>query len=266
MILTCPDCATSYFVPDGSVPAQGRTVKCSSCGARWRAVAEPDPPPEDDLAFEAAAPAEPVAAVEPESTPEVDPADDLEVVMAQFRKPDAGAKPKKRRGALFAGIGIAATLALAAGAVFTLRDPIVRMAPAAGPLYAQAGMPAGEMGLMIEAVKSKAVFQGGRPVLSVSGEIVNTAGRTVSAPPLRINVLDKEGKPLAAKLAHPLNASIPAGAKRYFTVAVADPPAGLADLEVVFDEGAAKGHAAPAHGKPAAPAHAAEAAAHDGHG
>ena len=38
MILTCPECATSYFVDDSKVPA-GRQVKCSNCGARW--VAQP---------------------------------------------------------------------------------------------------------------------------------------------------------------------------------------------------------------------------------
>ena len=32
MILTCPECATSYFVDDSKVPA-GRQVKCSNCGA-----------------------------------------------------------------------------------------------------------------------------------------------------------------------------------------------------------------------------------------
>ena len=34
MILTCPDCATSYFVDDSKIPADGRLVKCASCGAR----------------------------------------------------------------------------------------------------------------------------------------------------------------------------------------------------------------------------------------
>src|SRR3569623_481467 len=50
MILTCPECATSYFVDDSRISRAGRVVKCSSCGARWTAVpdagesAEPPPP------------------------------------------------------------------------------------------------------------------------------------------------------------------------------------------------------------------------------
>src|ERR1700761_103974 len=40
MILTCPECATSYFVDDSKVAPGGRTVKCSNCGARWTAVPE----------------------------------------------------------------------------------------------------------------------------------------------------------------------------------------------------------------------------------
>src|SRR5258708_20035722 len=40
MILTCPECATSYFVDDSRISPAGRTVKCSNCGARWTAFPE----------------------------------------------------------------------------------------------------------------------------------------------------------------------------------------------------------------------------------
>jgi predicted Zn finger-like uncharacterized protein len=35
MILTCPNCATQYDVADGSIPPQGRKVRCASCGESW---------------------------------------------------------------------------------------------------------------------------------------------------------------------------------------------------------------------------------------
>src|SRR3569623_3115804 len=40
MILTCPECATSYFVDDSRISPAGRPVKCSNCGARWTALPE----------------------------------------------------------------------------------------------------------------------------------------------------------------------------------------------------------------------------------
>ena len=69
MILTCPACATSYFIPDDAMGPNGRKVRCQACGEVWRATSEE--PLELTLAPEphAVAPAEPAtspAAVDPE--------------------------------------------------------------------------------------------------------------------------------------------------------------------------------------------------------
>ncbi|QDL92156.1 hypothetical protein FDP22_10450 [Paroceanicella profunda] len=35
MRLQCPNCSARYRVPDGAIPATGRSVQCSACGASW---------------------------------------------------------------------------------------------------------------------------------------------------------------------------------------------------------------------------------------
>ena len=76
MILTCPACATSYFIPDDVLGANGRKVRCKSCGEVWRA--SPDEPLELSVAPEPrviSAP-EPEAVAEPASLAET-PAPEL---------------------------------------------------------------------------------------------------------------------------------------------------------------------------------------------
>ncbi len=35
MIITCPNCRTTFRINPASLGAQGRTVRCSSCAHRW---------------------------------------------------------------------------------------------------------------------------------------------------------------------------------------------------------------------------------------
>ena len=43
MILTCPKCATRYFVDDGKFAGGPREVECDQCGALWTASTEGSP-------------------------------------------------------------------------------------------------------------------------------------------------------------------------------------------------------------------------------
>ena len=248
MILTCPECDTSYFVDDLRIPRLGRMVKCTTCGHRWRAFQDRDLPeseaPDDDLVFEP-----------PRAPPP--PEDDLEFVAAEppptKLKPETTKPKTPMAAAIAAGLGVGLALLLA-GAILA-REQVAGLVPATAPLFAAIGLPVNTLGLVIEGVSSKETFQGGRPVLAVTGAVRSVSKEATQAPPIRISVLDKNGKALSSLLAEPLNGRVPPGAKRYFAVSLNDPPAGAHDLEVAFDPEARRAApAAKAGHSPAPPA------------
>jgi len=237
MILTCPECATSYFVDDERVPAAGRLVKCSSCGARWTALKEAPSEP-------APAPARPMPVREPE--PFVPAAtDDLEVtpfdpVAAATVRAARSAPGKEAAGKVVVwAVAAGVVVALIVGAII-FRGAIVRILPASQAAYAGVGLPVNTLGLVIENVHAQPVFQGGRPVLAVTGSIRSIRDETAAAPPIRISLLDRAGKAVAANIATPLDAHVPGRATRHFAISIIDPPASVHDLEVTF-EARAKG-------------------------
>jgi len=252
MILTCPECATSYFVDDSRIPAAGRTVQCTNCGARWKALPEGAAPAPSAPEPSAAAPAESAAAAAVEGSPP-----DRDEVVAAEPEPLAPPRPTQdpfRRAALRPSVSerrqgrakafgwaaaAAVVVALVAGAIL-FRGQVVRLWPKSRAAYAGLGLPVQGLGLVIEAVRVEPAFEGGRPVLAVTGSIRNVKDEAVEAPPLRINLLDRAGKPIAAKVARPLDGRIPARAQRHFAIAIADPPANAQDLELSFEGGPAQ--------------------------
>lgn len=223
-------------------------VKCTSCGARWRAFQDRSEPeretPEDEMLVES--PLKPA----PEG-------DDLDVVAGPIvpkRKPEA---KKKRSPLMVAGVSLGVVLALGLGAAVVFRQQVADLVPATAPVFAAIGLPVNTLGLVIDVDKPKAMLQAGRPVLSVTGTIRNVRKASIEAPPIRFHLLDKAGKPVASLLVQPLNAKVPPGATRYFAVSFPDPPVGATQLDVAFEpapEGAAHvaeaGHAAPAGPEP----------------
>jgi predicted Zn finger-like uncharacterized protein len=247
MILTCPECATSYFVDDARIPSAGRRVKCSSCGHRWRAG--PEGPLPDALE-----PAPELEAAEaPPAVEDVAPAldEDVEVAPAEVapfvpppRRPAAspagrGRRQEARSSALVWAGAAAVAAALIAGAII-FREQIVRVWPKSSAAYAGLGLAVEGGGLVFEQVRVQPAFLAGRPVLSVAGGIHNVRDVPVNAPPVRVSLLDRTGQPVAAKIARPTDATIPAGETRHFVITLFDPPSTARDLEVRFETGGAK--------------------------
>jgi predicted Zn finger-like uncharacterized protein len=240
MILTCPECATSYFVDDSRIAPAGRTVKCSNCGARWTAR----PEGAEAVAATPAAEAEAPASLAP-----LPPPDEL-VVEAQEPAPvlpvfaPRPTPPRREAGGkvLLWALSAAVVAALIAGALI-FRTEVVRLLPASQAAYAGIGLPVSS--LVIEKVHAEPAFQGGRPVLAVTGQIRNTRDTPAVVPSLRVSLLDRSGKPVAIKVAKPVDAQAPAHAVRHFSIAIVDPPASVHDLEVTFEAAGHKAAASP---------------------
>lgn len=241
MILTCPECATSYFVDDSRIAPAGRTVKCSNCGARWTARLD-DPQTDEGEAPEPPAPAAPIAvAAEPDELVVEGPAP---AIVTPIVAPKPSAPEREAKGKVLVWAASAAIVAALIAGAIVFRAQVVQLLPASQAAYAGLGMPVSA--LVIEKVHAEPAFQGGRPVLSVTGQIRNTRDAAATVPSLRVSLLDRKGKPMAVKVARPVDAQAPAHAIRHFAIAIVDPPAGVHDLEVTFEAAGAKAATPPA--------------------
>jgi predicted Zn finger-like uncharacterized protein len=243
MILTCPDCATRYFVEDERLGEAGRSVRCGACGVKWTAKAEAplELTQSPDLGALAQ---EPRAATEPAAELRDLPADELPKVFRGRAQTKEKVREAAASGVVWAGL--VAGFALIIGIAVLLRQDISTLWPRAAAVYAMAGMPVNVVGLNIEDQHAQPALKDGHAVLSVSGALRNVRDRAVAAPPLRISILDAGGRTLAVKIADPGGALIPPGEARHFLVDVVDPPQGAANVEIAFVLGAAKRPPAPA--------------------
>jgi predicted Zn finger-like uncharacterized protein len=230
MILTCPECATSYFVDDSRISPSGRTVKCSNCGARWTALPEGVEPPAPPPPEPEPPPVPHVAAVD-EVVVEGPPAEP-EPLPFQRRRPP----PRREGGKVAIWIGAAIVIFGMIATLIVMRGQVVQLLPQTQAAYAGLGLEVSS--LAIEKVRAEAAFQGGRPALSITGQLRNARDVAEAPPPLKVSLKDRLGRTVAAKVAQPLDAAVPPHSVRYFAISILDPPASARDLEVTFDAAA----------------------------
>ncbi len=241
MILTCPECATRYFVDDAKLGAEGRTVRCASCSHSWRATPEPT------LELVATPEEGAVAKDIPETAPAAPAA--VEPLPKVFRA-KAVEKKSMRRAAVHGAVwaGMLAAFAALFGAAALFRVDIVRFLPRTASAYAMVGMPVNPTGLVFEHISAKPSLQDGHSALVVSGQVRNIEDRDVTAPKIRIHVLDAHGKTVAQTLTTAAEPHLKPGETRHFVVSIVDPPATAQDVEVAFLlEPKAKAHGEKAH-------------------
>jgi predicted Zn finger-like uncharacterized protein len=228
MILTCPECATGYFVEDSQIRAGGRKVRCAACGARW--MARPDGALDLVTSEEGAIARDPTA--DAAAGPAPITAEELPRV---FR--DRAQEERRLRQAATAGVAWAAgavvVIALI-GIAVVFREGVVRAWPPTASFYAAIGLPVNPTGLVVEQVHFEPALHQGYATLDVSGVIRNVVDRPVIAPPLRITLFNTQGKRVAGQIAMLDNARIPPGESRHFMTSILNPPLSAASLWVDF--------------------------------
>jgi predicted Zn finger-like uncharacterized protein len=231
MILTCPECASRYFVDDSKVGAAGRVVRCAACGARWTARNEEaldlfEEPSAADLAGEpnltaldgAANPAD-----DPETPVDQLPGEELPKVFRARADAERRLKEAKTTGIIWGGMVAVMVVMLVAAGVFRMN--VAHLWPSTAGAYAFARMPVNNVGLVVEDLKAEPAMQDGHAAITITGVLRNITDHQVATPPLRVALLNEHGKRVAGKLAAAADPLIPPSQTRHFSVTLLDPPA-----------------------------------------
>lgn len=226
MILTCPECATRYFVDADRVGPEGRTVRCSSCATSWKAEASPEP-------LELKAAAEKKAGTAKEKTAG-EPAGPLH---RSFR--DQVQAKRKTREAVAAGVVwavLAATFALVVLGAVIFRVQVVNTWPSTAGAYAFLKMPVNPTGFAIEDVKGGPALSDGRMAIVTSGMLRNERDGAQAAPAVRVSLFDNGGRRLASQVVLSPEQRVGPGDARAFQASFIDPPsASHVQVEFAFD-------------------------------
>lgn len=227
MILTCPECATRYFVDDGRL-GQGRTVRCAACGSAWRAAAEE--------ALVLTVSDEEGAVAGPAEALSFRPVEAADLSAPELPRAFRAAAEQRRRARAAAALGavwtvLGCALAGLLAAAYLFRVDVVRLVPRTASAYALIGAPVNPVGLAFRSVKASGGQVPGQ--VAVTGQIVNLRAERVTAPPLRVSLVDAKGRTLSQRIA-PSPATIPPLGSVPFSTLLPDPGARAADVAVAF--------------------------------
>ncbi len=251
MIIQCPACETRYNVPDNTVGARARKVRCAKCAHEWvigpqteEAAPEPvaqaeasasEPAEENPAAPVAAAATEAVTADEPEAAEEP-----LVRIRSDLRR--QGPRDLKARRAAADIVGtIVLSLLLLGGLAFALitwRVTIVRSLPMTASLYGALGIQVNALGIEIREKDWQIAQQNGLPVLTIKGTITNTTRRGIAVPPLELTLRDDKQKDLYHWQVVLDVKQLKPGETQPIQITRKNPPLEAHDVEIKFAPGA----------------------------
>lgn len=256
MIVQCPNCSTRYTVPDESLGASGRTVRCHRCHHVWRQ--QPSGAGDDAHAAAPEYEANSNYGYEMDEDEGAQDAFGEEFDFASFVAEDDPAPPplpgragrqerkKERRSGRLLRLGspigwgvLVLFLVLVAAGGFFLREQVIRLYQPMAVLYDRLHLLPGAPppGLSIPPAQIRiSTADGARGrTLTVSGEIRNAADAPEQAVPvIGARLLDAEGKVLRDWLIEPIPDRIASGGSAFFQSELVNPPEEAVDVSLRF--------------------------------
>ena len=244
MNITCPACSSRYRVPDGAIPAEGRTVRCAKCQHSWFQNG-----PVPDLGEAQATQASPAAAPLPRSPehaappPHHEPAPEEQPVAPDFEErppPPVETEPapaddvpshfeyqppfRRRRNTLrlltYAGVVFAAVTAglIVAVSYFGLPDwvPVSRPTFAMGQQELQLDFPPDQ--------QERRQLPNGTEFFGASGTVTNTGSTARDVPPILIVLRDARDRIVYSWEVYPPKRTLAPGETMTINEAVTDVP------------------------------------------
>ncbi len=215
MILTCPNCSSRYHVDAAAFQQKPRKVKCANCGHRWKAEPPVDGPQSADMELAPPAAAKPEAQVRAAAT----------AAPAARRRPAAAATAAGKTSSSLVGwaLGAGVVVLLLVSAIIG-RNGIVGKFPATAAVYQSVGLSVDQdFGLEFKDVTLDWQREGGAFVLVVEGEIVNLSEANQVIPPVRMAILDSDGRELQHEYFQLEESELSAGNRINFSGRLVDP-------------------------------------------
>jgi len=223
MIITCPQCGTRYTMDAASVPASGRKVRCSKCGHMWHQAA---PEPERILSTNAV-----LAGVTTEAaTPLRGFAETGAIVAPPIEAPRRSWA--ERIGLIAGWTGLAALLVLIGWMGMRFRQEIETLWPQSSALYATFGVKVNSRGIEINDVTYRHATENGRPMLEVTGKLVNVSSHEIAVPRVRVSLTDDAQRELYHWIYNPPVRTLAVGQSIGFSTKLAGPPPAAKHLQL----------------------------------
>jgi predicted Zn finger-like uncharacterized protein len=270
MIVTCPNCATHFKVPEGALGTKGRSMKCARCGHLWRAMPEAGPgdiplespsdiPPslprdevtermfsenntDGDLAL-AEIDAGGFSGEGTDSVEEDDPFAEMSKLM-RARKPETMADivkrppkpaPRPKGGLILWVVVLAVLLVGAAWGLYGFQDHLIDQWPALEKYYERAGVREAAIGhgLSFRNTSDERATQDNTEVVIIQGVIANDTDHRRTIPLMRLALFNGKAQ-LQEKIITPPQAALEGHATVGFRITLEQPDPNATRFELTF--------------------------------